>query len=205
FAQPILHELRNILRVHQVGRELDDVSPARADRFKRRFDIREGLHALGVEIAVADQLAVAVDANLAGDEDEFRRLDAREMRVLTKRLAERVGVEELDVSHRQLRVLRYARPLGGKCYSTWTPLALIGASHFLTSLFTKSPSHCGPRSFGAATVAPSCASRSCTAGVAIAPAAASLSFFTTSAGAPFRRNKEPPRSARPASPASLGA
>src|SRR6185436_8336918 len=139
---------------------------------------------------VTDNLAVAVNANLAGDEDEFRRLDAREVRILAKRLAERIGVEDLDVSHRQLRVLTLRTPPGGKCQSTWTPLALIGASHFLTSLFTKSPSHCELRSFGAATVAPSFASRSCTSGVAIAPAAASLSFFTTLAGAPFGRNNE---------------
>ena len=54
FAQPEFHELRNVLRVHHVGGELDDIAPAGADRFQRRFDIGEGLGALRVEI-VADR------------------------------------------------------------------------------------------------------------------------------------------------------
>jgi hypothetical protein len=55
---------------------------------------------LRVEIAVAGELAVFGDANLAGDVDEFRRLDAGNLRVLPERLAERVGIENLDVSRR---------------------------------------------------------------------------------------------------------
>ena len=86
--------------MHHVGRELDDISPARADRLQRRLDIRKGLHALGVEIAVADKLAVAVDANLAGNKKEFRCLHAREVRVLPQRLAERIGIDKPDVRHR---------------------------------------------------------------------------------------------------------
>src|ERR1019366_186320 len=76
------------------------MAPAGADRFQRRLDIGESLHALGVEI-VADDLAVLVDADLPRDENEFRRLHAGEMRVLPERLAERVGIENLDVGHRQ--------------------------------------------------------------------------------------------------------
>src|SRR5262249_51004310 len=81
-----------------------------------------------------------------------------------------------------------ANPLGELYHSTCTPLAIIGSSHFLTSLLTKSPSHCGLRSFVAATVAQSGEGRCCTESVELAPTAASLSFFTTSAGAPFGRN-----------------
>jgi hypothetical protein len=75
FAWPVFHELGYPASAQGrlwTGRYF----PIRSDRFQRRLDIREGLHALGVEIAVVDKLAVAVDANLAGDEDKFRRLDS---------------------------------------------------------------------------------------------------------------------------------
>jgi hypothetical protein len=99
FTQAVLHEFRNILRVNQVSRELHDISPAGADRFQCGLDIGKGLHALGVEIVDAHDLAVPIDTHLTCDEDEFRGLHAGEMRILPQWLAERVRVENLDVSH----------------------------------------------------------------------------------------------------------
>ena len=75
---------------------------------------------------VADDLAVLVDADLARYEDEFRRPDAGEVGILPERLAERVGIENLDVGHRQI-------PFLAPGHSIETPLALIGAAHFLIS------------------------------------------------------------------------
>ena len=84
--------------MHQIGGELHDIAPAGADRFERRLDIGESLHALRIEVAIAGQLAVLVDADLAGDEHEFRGLHAGQMRILPKRLAERVGIDEFLIS-----------------------------------------------------------------------------------------------------------
>ncbi len=76
---------------------------------------------------------------------------------------------------------------GGRRQSTITPLALIGPAHLAISSFRNLPRYSGvARSFGTIT-APSWVSRSRTAGVFIAWTAASLSFFTTSAGAFFGR------------------
>ena len=55
----------------QVGGELDHIGPTGAGRFKRRLDVGEGLHALGIEIVDADRLAVAADADLTGNEQEL--------------------------------------------------------------------------------------------------------------------------------------
>jgi len=66
-------------------------------RPQARREIGEDLGALRVEIG--GRPAVAGCADLAGDEQEFRRLDARDVRILAKRLAEAVGVEHLNVGH----------------------------------------------------------------------------------------------------------
>ena len=50
-------------------------------------------------VEVGRGLAVAVGADLARDEQELRRLHARDLRILPERLAEAVGVEDLDVGH----------------------------------------------------------------------------------------------------------
>src|SRR5262249_24454065 len=85
--------------MHEVGRELNDVSPVRALRAKRRLDVGEDLAALGVEIARTDDAAVLVSGQLPGDEQELRRFDARDLRVLTHRLSENAGVHDLDFGH----------------------------------------------------------------------------------------------------------
>src|SRR5262249_49684164 len=60
-------------------------------------DVGEGLRALAFEVGRG--LAVLAGANLAGDEQELRRLDPGDLRILPKRLAQAVGVENLDVGH----------------------------------------------------------------------------------------------------------
>jgi hypothetical protein len=61
---------------------------------ERRADIGEDQTALRVEIG--RRLAVLVGADLAGDEQKFRRFDAGQLRILPERLAEAVGVENLN-------------------------------------------------------------------------------------------------------------
>jgi hypothetical protein len=100
-ARAILHEFRNVLRVHQIGGEVDDVGEACALRGERDAEIGKDLGALCVE--VGGRPAVAVSADLAGDEQELRRFDARDVRILPERLAEAVGVEHLNAGHRALR------------------------------------------------------------------------------------------------------
>src|SRR4030081_3793910 len=56
-TQPERHELRDVLRMHEVGRELNDIGEGRALRFERGLDIGEDLPALGVEVVGADGLA----------------------------------------------------------------------------------------------------------------------------------------------------
>ena len=68
-------------------------------RFESRLDIGEGLHALRVEVVMADHFAILINANLTCYENKFGRFHSRHMRVLTKRLAERVGVDDLDLRH----------------------------------------------------------------------------------------------------------
>ena len=85
--------------MHEIGRELDHVGEARALRHQRRLDIGEDLPALRVEVVGADDLAALVRRQLAGDEQELGRLDARDLRILSERLAERVRIENFDLGH----------------------------------------------------------------------------------------------------------
>src|SRR5262249_1245282 len=68
-----------------------------------------------------------------------------------------------------------------------TPLALIGPAHFSISLLRNWPRYSGVARSSETITAPSPSSRSFTVGVFIASTAASLSFLTISASAPFGR------------------
>ena len=94
-------EMRDVLRVHQIGRELDDVGKARALRLQRRADVGEGLGALRIEVGRG--LAVLSGADLSGDEQELGRLHAGDLRILPQRFAEAVGIQVLDLRHGRLR------------------------------------------------------------------------------------------------------
>src|SRR5205823_6448221 len=96
FAQPELHESRDVLRVHQVGGELHYVPPAGARRFQRFLDLGEHAGALRVEVVAGRQHA--------GNEKEFTGLDPGQVRVLAERLAEGVNVVDADVCHGGLLV-----------------------------------------------------------------------------------------------------
>src|SRR5881396_156482 len=91
FAQPELHEFRDVLRVHQVGGELHYVRPAGAGRFQRFLDLGEHAGALRVEVVAGRQHA--------GNEKEFTGLDPGHVRVLAERLAQGVNVVDADVCH----------------------------------------------------------------------------------------------------------
>src|SRR5450755_647340 len=82
-AQAVRHEARDVLGMDEIGRELDDVAPARAARLEGRQGAGEGQPALLVE--AFGNRSVGVRAYLAGDEDELRRLDPRDLRVLAER------------------------------------------------------------------------------------------------------------------------
>ena len=53
-AEAEFHEFRDVLRVHQIGGEFDDVGEARALRLQRGLDIGKDLLALRVEVVGAD-------------------------------------------------------------------------------------------------------------------------------------------------------
>src|SRR5205085_10924810 len=110
-ALAVSHEFRNVLRVNQIGGELHDIAPTSADRLQRRLDVGVDQGALRVEI-FAD-LAVVISPNLSGDEYELGRFHARDLRILSERLAKRVGAEDLDLGHGCLgfnMVRAYSRP-----------------------------------------------------------------------------------------------
>ena len=67
--------------------------PAPPDWMERLLDLREHARALRVEVVARREHA--------GNEQQLPRLDARHVRVLPERLAEGVGVVDLDVGHRR--------------------------------------------------------------------------------------------------------
>jgi hypothetical protein len=71
FARAIGHELGDVLRVHEIGREFDEIGEACTLRGERGANIGEDEPALRVEIR--RRLAVLVGADLAGNEQKFRR------------------------------------------------------------------------------------------------------------------------------------
>src|SRR5882672_7054520 len=101
-ARAVGHEFRDVLRMHEIRRELHNIAPAGAHRRERRADIGEDLGTLRLEVAVADNVAAGVGGELAGDEDEFaRRLDPRDLRILTEWLSQSRRIEDGDLGHRQ--------------------------------------------------------------------------------------------------------
>jgi hypothetical protein len=85
--------------VDEVGGELDDIAPPRADRIERCPDIRKDLDALRVEVIGPNDIAIEVGGDLSGDENKFGRADPRDLGVLTERLPKTSGVEDRDARH----------------------------------------------------------------------------------------------------------
>src|SRR5436305_4315847 len=96
-ALAVSHELRNILRMHEVSRELHHVAPAAANRFQRRLYV--GIYERALRVEILAHLAVAICPHLSRDEHELGGLHPRDLRILPERLAERVGAKDLDVGH----------------------------------------------------------------------------------------------------------
>src|SRR4029079_14215341 len=65
-SRPRLQELLDVLRVHQVSGELDDVIEARTGALQHRAEVIEDLLELCVEVMLADHLAAGVDSHLTG-------------------------------------------------------------------------------------------------------------------------------------------
>ena len=107
FARPVGGKLGDILRMHQIAGEGDDVGEARALRGERGADLREHQRALRLEIG--RRLAVLADADLAGNEQKLRSFDARDIRIRRRRLGHAVGIETLDRGHG-----RYSQFVSGK-------------------------------------------------------------------------------------------
>jgi hypothetical protein len=58
-----------------------------------------------LRVEAARGLALLVSADLPGDEQKFRRLDPRQLRILPERLAEAVGIENLNAGHWERSIL----------------------------------------------------------------------------------------------------
>ena len=67
------HERRDVLRMDQVGRELDDVVESHAHALEDGAEVVEDLRELALEVPGADDAAVRTDGQLAGDEEERPR------------------------------------------------------------------------------------------------------------------------------------
>jgi hypothetical protein len=96
FTQAEGHEFRNVLGMDEIGRELNDVRKGGARRFQRRLDVAKYLCRLGVEIALADDIAFGIARQRAGDEQELVRLHPRDMAVLPHRRAELLRIVNVD-------------------------------------------------------------------------------------------------------------
>src|SRR5262249_34951491 len=96
FARAIGHELGDVLRMHEIGREFDEIGGAWALRGRSRAD--GGGAARAWPVGIRRRPVGCVGAGLAGDEQKFRRrLGAGWLRILSQRLAEAVRVENLDI------------------------------------------------------------------------------------------------------------
>ena len=86
--------------VGEVIVELDDMLEAGADRGERVLEVDEGLLRLGAKITGrADDLAVEVEAELAGNEDDPPRPGRLDHMGVSDGLGDRVRVEKLMLRH----------------------------------------------------------------------------------------------------------
>ena len=85
FAQS--HETIDVLRTHQVGRELDDVIEVAADAFEHGIKVVEHLLELSFEIPDPGDTAVRSDGQLASDKEERPVADLTDMRIEALRRA----------------------------------------------------------------------------------------------------------------------
>src|SRR5262249_44793660 len=134
FAVAPRHQAGDVLRVHQVGGELDHVVERGALGGQRRAEVLERQRALLVEVGRG--LAVAPHPDLAGDEQKLRRLDPRDVRVGAERLAQAVRVETFDLGHRYSNpaTMRRSRtaPSPSAFSASWYPGLLYAAIAFST-------------------------------------------------------------------------
>ena len=94
--RPDLHEGLDILGMHHVGRELDDVVEAESGAFQDRAQIVENLAHLGPEVVLADDAAVEPDRKLAGDVQCSAGGDRRGVRV---EALGRAGVRQIQIGN----------------------------------------------------------------------------------------------------------
>ena len=99
FTQAILHEFRNVLRMHQISGEFHHIAPAGAAGLERGADIREHLRTLGIEVVRADDVAGSVGTDLPGDVQKFRCIDPGDLRILPQRLAQGFRIDDPDFRH----------------------------------------------------------------------------------------------------------
>ena len=69
-----VHEFRNVLRMNQIGRKLDNALPPAADGRERSFDVAKHLPALRVKIILANNGAGNVGCQLTRDEENSEAL-----------------------------------------------------------------------------------------------------------------------------------
>src|SRR5271156_4556668 len=95
-----VHKLRNIVRAHQVGVELDHIAESEGFRFQRFRQIRKDLSRLPDEIIAANQCAVAVHRDLSRDEHKFRAPDSAHVTVESERTRQGFRVADLHSAFR---------------------------------------------------------------------------------------------------------
>jgi hypothetical protein len=99
FPLPKSHELGDILGVHEVSRELHDMTPACSGGSEGCLDVLEHLGALGIEIILADEVPGPIGREHAGDEKVLIGLDPCYVGVLSQGLSQGVGVINRELGH----------------------------------------------------------------------------------------------------------
>src|SRR5215813_13613667 len=74
FAQPKLHEFRDVLGMHEIGRELDHIAEVRTLRFQRGLDVGENLPVKWRPTAAASSWAVATWPAMNRNSDALTRV-----------------------------------------------------------------------------------------------------------------------------------
>ena len=97
FAEPVFHEFGNGLRMCHIGGERHDVGKIRVGGRQGGLNIGEHLGALRLEIADADDIAVLVRRQHAGEKQILRRREPAHVGVLPERSAQRLHVVNVDV------------------------------------------------------------------------------------------------------------
>jgi hypothetical protein len=100
------HELLDVLRVHEIGRELRHVIEGNAQSLEHRAQVVEDLLELGLEVLLPDDGAVETDGDLPCDEIQVAGAHLRRVTVATLR---RRCARRIDVGNARVAIGRFRR------------------------------------------------------------------------------------------------